>query len=109
VRWLREPVASITVARDVRGTQDVLLSTLRNLGISCSVSPLPPRIVANCVTLCANYVLWRCWADQLEFQFEEGADGQTRVHVTALPNLLMRVPKPGQVVDLGKLLSALRA
>ena len=109
VRWLREPVANITVARDAQGTQEPLLSKLSELGIPSEVSSSPPRVVANCITLCANYFLWRCWADRLEFQLEAVDAGHTNVHVVALPNLFITRPHPHHVkVEIDALVSGLR-
>ncbi len=108
--WLREPVATVTVERDTTGTVRLLLDKLGDLGVPSEVLSDPPRVVGKCLTLAANWVLWQCWADRLEFELETVDAAHTRVRVWAIPNLLLTRPDRQHVrVDVGEVLSALQA
>lgn len=108
--WLTQPVAEVTYKGDRPTTQALLLSTLERLGVPAQELPTHAGLVARCLTLCANFGLWRCWSDALEFHLEDLPERTTRVTITAVPNLFrLRVKRGERVTDVGALLSALQS
>jgi hypothetical protein len=57
-------------------------------------------VVARCLTLAANWILWRARSDELLFEVKEMDPTNTDVKVYALPNLLRyKVRKNEKVLD----------
>jgi len=54
------------------------------------------EIVARCLTLAANLVLWRCWSDKLVFNMKELDGAKTEVTIYSIPNLFRLNLKPNQ-------------
>ena len=66
------------------------------------------EIVARCLTLSANLVLWRCWNDRLLFNMKELDAANTEVTIYSIPNLFRLNLKPDEkTTDLTKLVSEL--
>ena len=108
--WLGQRVASFTYPLDRQAAQARVLSTLRKAGIAAEQRQTAPEIIAQCLTLCMNLGLWRCWSERLEFAFQEVGPTQTSVTIKAVPALLRSGVRTGErVTDLGALVSAIQA
>jgi hypothetical protein len=61
-------------------------------------------VVARCLTLVGNWILWRAWSDKLLFQIKEIGPNETQVKVYAIPNLLRyEAGKDEKVLERGEL------
>jgi hypothetical protein len=108
--WLVEPIATIRYGRDQAGTFALLVARLGELGIPVEKRGLTGgKIVARCLTLCLNWIFWRCWSDHLEFVLKADDNGSTTVEIGALPNLLRTGLRRGEnACDVNELLVRLR-
>ena len=101
-------VGVITFHSDLASTLASLAARLKELGI-----PVADRgsgeLLARCITLPLNMIVWRCWSEKLIFRAKKFTEDETRVEVYAIPNFFrLGVPKNEAVIDIHKLLSQLR-
>ncbi len=55
------------------------------------------EIVVHYESLLMNWIIWRCWSDELLFRVRAAADGDTTIEVYAIPNLFkITAEKTGQ-------------
>ena len=108
---LKELVGTLEFRQDYTSTFATLTSKLRDLHIDVEQeSPLTGNITARCLSVVTNMLVWRCWSDRLILEVRSVGDNRTEVHLYAVPNLLrIRLRKGERPVDLGTVLSALRA
>lgn len=106
---LREIVHKTTVHKGYAEAFTFLISKLGESNIEVAKQDMDHgEIVARCLTLSANLVLWRCWSDRLVFDMKELDAAKTEVTIYSIPNLFRVNLKPNEkTTDLSKLVSEL--
>jgi hypothetical protein len=106
---LREIVHKATINKGYAEVFTSLLSKLAESNIGIDKQDVNHgEIVARCLTLSANLVLWRCWNDRLLFNMKELDAANTEVTIYSIPNLFRLNLKPDEkTTDLTKLVSEL--
>jgi len=102
---LREIVHKATINKGYAEVFTSLLSKLAESNIGIDKQDVNHgEIVARCLTLSANLVLWRCWSDRLLFNMKELDAANTEVTIYSIPNLFRLNLKPDEkTTDLTKL------
>ena len=100
--WLVQAVGSFTYELEEPEATARLRARLERRGVQVAVkSESKTRgpgtiLVARCVTRCLSLGLWHCWSDVLEFELKPTEARQTRILVTAIPNLLRTGLRDGE-------------
>ena len=102
---LRDIVHKTTLHKSYAEAFTSLLSKLAESNIAVDKKDMNHgEIVVRCLTLSANLVLWRCWADRLVFNVKELDSANTEVTIYSIPNLFRLHLKPNEkTTDLAKL------
>ena len=108
---LAQPLASITSKKDPVTVLDLLVKRLGEFGIRVVKHDAKrAEVVARCLTLCANWGLWRCWSESLRFRATRAEGSGTLLDVAALPNpFRIGLRRGEEAFDVDRLLSSLRA
>ncbi len=106
---IKEPVGTITYQFDYDATFAALISRLRELHIDVlREDKNKGEVVARCLSIVMNIIVWRCWSDRLLFELKKDGANRTKVSIYALPNLFrIKVRKNEEIVDLDKVVSQL--
>lgn len=106
--WLTQPVATVPCQGDPSTVIRGLVSRLQERGLSIEKhDPEKGEVIARCLTLCANWGLWRCWSDRLRFTVTGGGGRRTILEISALPNLFRLGLREGEsACDVTKLIAA---
>jgi hypothetical protein len=109
MRLLREFVATATYPIDRSATFAGLLWSLRQMAIDVEESnELRGTVVARCLTLAANAIVWRCWSDRLLFELKSVDSRTTKLDIYAIPNLFrIRAPEKEDVTQLDRIVPEL--
>ena len=99
----------MTFHSDPADVTSTLVAKLRALRIQVErEEPANGEVVARCLTLSTNMILWRCWSDKLLFKVTPSGGNTTRLDVYAIPNLFrIRARKDEIVIDVRELMSQL--
>ena len=106
---LKALVRTIACQTDSDTAFTKLLSTLRILGVEVEYeNRAAGEVVARCLSMFLNFVLWRCWSDKLLFELKSGDGVRTNVNVYVIPNLMrIKVGKDEKLTDLDDLVAHL--
>jgi hypothetical protein len=106
---LKKLLRTVTYQSDLITTFAALLNRLRDLHIDVEKEDQDKReIVALCLGLCMNMILWRCWSDKLLFEVKKLDHNSTSVSIYAIPNLFrVIVGEDETVTNLNDLVSKL--
>jgi len=103
-------VGTVTIPSDPRSALEGLSAKLKELGITLEeVNTDRGELLARCLTLPLNMIVWRCWSDKLIFRANRTGDAETKVAIYAIPSFFrLGVRSNEVVVEIRTLLSQLR-
>jgi hypothetical protein len=106
---LKELVRTIACPTDPDTTFTKLRSGLRKLEVEVEYENRGAgKVVARCISLFLNFVLWRCYSDKLIFELKSADGVRTNVNVYAIPNLIrIKVGEGEKLTDLDDLVARL--
>jgi hypothetical protein len=106
---LKDLVGTIICHSDPDTAFTKLLSVLRKLQVEVEYENRDAgQVIARCLSVFLNLVLWRCWSDRLLFKLKNEDGHRTIVNVYAVPNLMrIAVRKHEKLMDLHNLVERL--
>jgi hypothetical protein len=109
IPFLREQIKTITFHSEPSDVMAMLSAKLKKFHVDVERDePAKGEIVARCLAVCFNMLIWRCWSDRLLFKVTKSGAHDTKVDVYTIPNLFrIRVRADETVVDVQKLVAKL--
>jgi hypothetical protein len=108
---LKDQVGTVECRADPQAAFTKLLSALQSLGVDIEhANPNTGEVVARCLTVFLNFVLWRCWSDKLLFVLKSDDGIRTIVIIYSLPNLMRyKVHNDEKLTEVDDLIARLAA